>query len=177
MHSIVREIPGKVFYIHEGNYLFERKPRPGVLTLASVHTCLLGHGSFEGTRVHGCTHLSEYMPYRDPARRAAWMREYRKRKRVGKTSAPASVRSTLSGVRAPDPSRVSQQTVVGSAPQPSSPKSGPVRKRPRNSFKTALELARIFPFGVLASQACPYCYNTGYSSPGTRCSYCRKGER
>jgi hypothetical protein len=32
------------------------------------------------------------------------------------------------------------------------------------------------PFGVLASQACPYCYNTGYSSPGTRCSYCRNHE-
>ena len=28
----------------------------------------------------------------------------------------------------------------------------------------------------LTSRVCPYCYNTGYSSPGTRCSYCR-GER
>jgi hypothetical protein len=45
------------------------------------------------------------------------------------------------------------------------------------SFKTALQLAQIFPFGVLASRVCPYCYNTGYSSPGTRCSYCRSGER
>ena len=32
-------------------------------------------------------------------------------------------------------------------------------------------------FGVLASQACPYCYNTGYGSPGTRCGYCRRAKR
>jgi hypothetical protein len=41
------------------------------------------------------------------------------------------------------------------------------------SFRTASERARTFPSGVLSSQVCPYCYNTGYSSPGTRCSYCR----
>jgi len=51
------------------------------------------------------------------------------------------------------------------------------RRTPRSRFKTALQLARTFPFGVLASQACPYCYNTGYSSPGTRSSYCRRRER
>ena len=34
-----------------------------------------------------------------------------------------------------------------------------------STFKTALDLAQTFPFGVLASQACPYCYDTGYSSP------------
>jgi hypothetical protein len=28
-----------------------------------------------------------------------------------------------------------------------------------------LELARPFPIGIIASQVCPYCYNTGYSSP------------
>jgi hypothetical protein len=50
-------------------------------------------------------------------------------------------------------------------------------KAARTKFKTALDLARTFPFGSLASQVCPYCYNTGYSSPGTRCSYCRRGER
>jgi hypothetical protein len=38
----------------------------------------------------------------------------------------------------------------------------------------ALDPMRTFPFGSLASQVCPYCYNTGYSSPGTRCSYCRQ---
>ena len=47
----------------------------------------------------------------------------------------------------------------------------------RSSFKTALELARFFPIGVHGSRVCPYCYNTGYSSPGTRCSYCRREER
>src|SRR5215470_10736990 len=31
------------------------------------------------------------MPYRDPAQGAAWMREYRKRKRAGKTGAPATL--------------------------------------------------------------------------------------
>jgi hypothetical protein len=47
----------------------------------------------------------------------------------------------------------------------------------RSSFKTSQELARPFPFGVLASQVCPYCYSTGYSSPGTRCSYCAAQKR
>jgi hypothetical protein len=47
----------------------------------------------------------------------------------------------------------------------------------RSTFKAALELARTFPFGVLASRVCPYCYNAGYSSPGTRCGYCRCVER
>jgi hypothetical protein len=57
--------------------------------------------------------------------------------------------------------------------QPSPPNTGYVRKATtRNGFKTALELTRTFPFGVLASQVSPYCYNTGYSSPGTLCSYC-----
>ena len=50
-------------------------------------------------------------------------------------------------------------------------------ERGRVRYKTALQLARTFPFGVLAAQVCPYCYNTGYSSPGTRCSYCRSRER
>ena len=54
---------------------------------------------------------------------------------------------------------------------------GRVPQGARSSFKTAPELSQTFPVGVLASQACPYCYNTGYSSPGTRCSYCRRGER
>jgi len=58
-----------------------------------------------------------------------------------------------------------------------SPNTGFVRKPAGSSFKSALELARPFPFGVLASRVCPYCYNTGYSSPGTTCSYCRSGER
>jgi hypothetical protein len=59
-------------------------------------------------------------------------------------------------------------------PQPAPANTGAARKRPRSSFKTALQLARTFPSGALASQVCPYCYSTGYSSPGTRCSYCQR---
>ena len=61
---------------------------------------------------------------------------------------------------------------AGSATRASKP--GFTRKVARSSFTNALELARTFPFGVLAPQVCPYCYNTGYSSPGTWCSYCRR---
>ena len=126
-------------------------------------------------KVHGtrCTHLINCMPYRDPAQRAAWMREYRKRKRAGVMGASASFRSTPSGMRASESSRVPPKTIDSSIPRSVSANTGTARKTPRSSFKTALQLARTFPFGVLASHACPYCYNTGYSSPGTRCSYCR----
>jgi len=40
-------------------------------------------------------------------------------------------------------------------------------------FKTALDLFRPFPVGMPASQVCPFCNNTRFSSPGTPCSYCR----
>jgi len=68
------------------------------------------------------------------------------------------------------------QTIESSGPQPAHRHAGYRRKAARNSLKTALELARTFPFGVLASQACPYCYDSGCSSPGTRCSYFRGGK-
>ena len=71
--------------------------------------------------------------------------------------------------------------MASSLRQPDPPSKSPYAKLKRRSaigaFKTALDLARPFPFGVLVSQVCPYCYNSGYSSPGTRCSYCRSGER
>ena len=114
------------------------------------------------------------MPYRDRAQRAAWMREYRKRKRVENVSAPALYPSKPAIVRAPESTRVSHKTIDSLGPQPTRANIAITRKRPFSSFKTALELARTFPSGVLASQVCPYCYNTGYSSPGTRCSYCRQ---
>src|SRR5215475_3348964 len=119
-------------------------------------------------KVHGarCTHLIRCMPYRDPAQRAAWMREYRRRKRAGQTSSLAPLRSAPPSVRAPEPTHVSPKRIDSSGPQLAPAKSAPVRKTVRNSFETALDLARTFPFGVLASQVCPYCYNTGYSSPG-----------
>ena len=44
-----------------------------------------------------------------------------------------------------------------------------------NVFKTAPELFQPFPVGVLASQVCPHCHNSGLSSPGTPCSYCSGG--
>jgi len=85
------------------------------------------------------------------------MREYRKRKRAAQISA-----------------RVSGVEKLGS--QQVHPNTGFSQKGARRTFKTALELARTFPSGLLASRVCPYCYNTGYSSPGTQCSYCRSGE-
>jgi len=104
------------------------------------------------------------------------MREYRKRKRVARVGAPASLPVTSSGVRAPEPPRVAPKTIGSLGPQTALPNTVPWRKAVRSRFKTAPDLARTFPFGVLASQVCPYCYDTGYSSPGTRCSYCRSGE-
>ena len=64
-------------------------------------------------RVHGarCTHSSEFMPYRDPAKRATWMRQYWQRKRLGQVSVPASLSSRPSVVRAPEPSRVWRPTI------------------------------------------------------------------
>src|SRR5690349_9819487 len=103
------------------------------------------------------------MPYRDPARRAAWMREYRRRKRGIGTNAPVSLPSSPHVVRAPEPSRATLPRIEGPGPRLTPPNTGYVRKATRTTFKTALQLARTFPFGVLASQACPYCYNTGYS--------------
>jgi hypothetical protein len=105
------------------------------------------------------------------------MREYRRRKRLGQMSVPASLTSAPSVVRAPEPSQTVWPTLQRSGPQPSLATTVLAAKAARTKFKTALDLARTFPFGSLASQVCPYCYNTGYSSPGTRCSYCRKGER
>jgi hypothetical protein len=91
-----------------------------------------------------------------------------------RTSAPVAVPSPPSIVRAPEPSSIPRLIIKRPGPQPTPANTGFVRKGARSSFKTALQLARTFPSGVLASQACPYCYNTGYSSPGTRCSYCRQ---
>ena len=73
----------------------------------------------------------------------------------------------------PELGYVAPQTTQRSWPQAAPPNTGFVRKAVGSSFKTALQLARAFPSGVLASRVCPYCYGTGYSSPGTRCSYCR----
>jgi hypothetical protein len=50
-------------------------------------------------------------------------------------------------VAAAEPSRVSPKTIDSSGPQPAPANTGVVRKRPRSSFKTALQLARPFPFG------------------------------
>lgn len=102
------------------------------------------------------------------------MREYRKRKRASKMSALASRPFSASIARAPEPSRATQRIIESPVPQLARQSTGFVQKSPRSSFKTALELARSFPIGLHGSQVCQYCYNTGYSSPGTRCSYCAK---
>jgi hypothetical protein len=101
------------------------------------------------------------------------MREYRRQKRVERTSLPVLPPSPPSIVRALEPSGVPGRIIESTSPQPKSPNTGFSRKGARNSFKTALELVQAFPIGMLASQVCPYCYNTGQSSPGTSCSYCR----
>jgi hypothetical protein len=105
------------------------------------------------------------------------MREYRKRKRTAKMSAPAARAFSPSIMRAPEPSRLPERIMERPIPQPVRPKIGLVRQGPLIGFKTALELARSFPVGVHGSQVCPYCVNTGYSSPGTQCSYCQMGKR
>ena len=79
----------------------------------------------------------------------------------GRGGTPASSTATPAFVRAPDSSRLSRPTIESSGPQPAPPNAVYRRKAARSSFKTALELARTFPFGVLASQACPYRYDTG----------------
>jgi hypothetical protein len=127
----------------------------------------------QSKRVHGarCTKIGNFMPYRDPAQRAAWMREYRKRKRAMHVSEPLerTPSASIEGARDPWPPIIRKP-----APQTKAPDAKLGR---RGALNTALDLARPFPLGVLASQVCPYCYNSGYSSPGTRCSYCRSGER
>jgi len=85
------------------------------------------------------------MPYRDPAQKAAWMREYRKRKRSGQVGVPTSLPSTTSVLHAPEPSVVPKQRVETSSPPPAPLNAGFVRKGARGNFKTALELARTFP--------------------------------
>ena len=122
-------------------------------------------------------HLSKRKPYRDPAGRAAWMRGYRQRKCVGQVGAPSAVSSSPSVVRAPEPSRVSLKTILRSVAQPAAPNAGLVRKAPRSGFKTALGPGANVSFRAPGLTACPYCYNTGYSSPGTYCSYCRNRGR
>src|SRR5437667_6611242 len=48
----------------------------------------------------------------------------------------------------------------------------PEQKKSANARKTAPELFQPFPVGVVASQVCPHCHNSGLSSPGTPWSYC-----
>ena len=105
------------------------------------------------------------------------MREYRKRKHAAQMSAPVSRKFSPPIARAPEPSRVPVRIIERPACQLTRPETGVVRQGPRTSFKTALELARSFPVGVHGAQVCSYCYNTGYSSPGTRCSYCQRAKR
>lgn len=89
------------------------------------------------------------MPYRDPVQRVAWMQEYRKRKRVQNVRVPALLPSEPAVVRAPEHTRVTPKTIGSSGPQPTPANIGIARKRPSSSFKTALELARMFPFAIL----------------------------
>ena len=100
-----------------------------------------------GSVVPNGKHLSNCMPYRDPARRAAWMREYRKRKRAGHSCPPASLSSTPSVVRAPEPSLSPRLTIERSGNELATPKTGVVRKRAPSSFKTALDLHELFLSG------------------------------
>jgi len=104
------------------------------------------------------------------------MREYRKRKRAASRSVLVTQVSSPSVLYVSEPSPVLQRITDRPAPHPARQDAVLVRQGACSSFKTALDLARPFPAGVLASRVCPYCYNTGISSPGTRCSYCQSGE-
>jgi hypothetical protein len=139
------------------------------------------------------------MPYRDPARRAAWMREYRKRK--NQEDIPASKRApvypmhkSVNTVPAPFIPTESRdlETREKSIQLPRAPvyprdisldfSRKPVTKARASRaavlrFKTALDLFRPFPVGEMASRVCAYCYNTGESSPGTPCAYCAIGHK
>jgi len=76
------------------------------------------------------------------------MREYRKRKRGLRTSAAVSLRTPLPVPRAPEPSNIPRRIIETPGLQPAPANTGFVRKSARSSFKTALQLARTFPFGV-----------------------------
>ena len=80
------------------------------------------------------------------------MREDRKRKHRARISAPVSVPSTPSIVRAPEPSSVLGRIRERPDPQPTPANTGFVRKGASSSFGTALELARTFPSGVRLSR-------------------------
>jgi hypothetical protein len=67
--------------------------------------------------------------HRDPAQRAPWMREYRRRKRAAKMSAPASRSFSPPIVRAPEPSRLPERIMERPIPQPGLPKIGFVKGR------------------------------------------------
>jgi hypothetical protein len=79
------------------------------------------------------------------------MRAYRRRKHGTRISAPASVSSALSIPRAPEPSGLPRPIIVRLGPQCTLLNTGFVRKG-AGSIKTALELARTFPFRALASR-------------------------
>jgi hypothetical protein len=84
------------------------------------------------------------------------MREYRKRRRTAKMSAPAARAFSTPIARAPAPSHAPERIIERPVPQPERPKTGFVRPGPRSGSKTALELFQPFPAGVRAFQVCPF---------------------
>src|SRR5579864_7629359 len=113
------------------------------------------------------------MPYRDPATESGLDAG------IPQAEAPGKDRCA----RDPHPPSACTGALARLPAQPAPANTRVARKRPRSRFQAALDLARTFPFGVLAwryaciviagmpvllSQVCLYCYNTGYSSPGTR---------
>jgi hypothetical protein len=143
------------------------------------------------------------MPYKDPeAKRRYMARYYEQRiktrsipctrrweglkeiKTLSQVSIKSAVLDPVRPHRTNEPySRITSSSDVlrpaqGLRPAVSSPSAAqPVAKsgKPARSpqFKTALDLFRPFPVGMPASQVCPFCNNTHFSSPGTPCSYCR----
>lgn len=143
------------------------------------------------------------MPYKNPEAKRRYMTRYYEqkvktgsipstRKREGlkeiKTLSQTSIKSAVSEPvkfhringsyrninSSPDILRPTQRLrPAGPAPsavRPTAPSSKPARPP---HFKTARDLFRPFPVGVPASQVCPFCNNTRFSSLGTPCSYCR----
>jgi hypothetical protein len=123
------------------------------------------------------------MPYKDRATYLRKQREFYARRKARARSSGVNRVTPLT----PPISKTRIQTPVtpvfeaGTHPTLATLKRGgsanPTNPKTPKPPKTAVQLATPFPSGFLHSSVCPYCHSSGYSSPGTRCSYCRDGAR
>jgi hypothetical protein len=127
------------------------------------------------------------MPYKDPEAKRRYMARYYQQK-IKTGEIPCTVHRKrsygLTNSYANKTQIVTPLSSAGTYPTPATLKQGgsanptnPTAPKTPKDPKTAVQLATPFPSGLLSSQVCPYCHSSGYSSPGTRCSYCRDGAR